>query len=389
MALVPFAYNWRSLFVRRSSTLLTVFSIGATVAAVSSVFALQAGFASLFLERGRTDLAVVLRFGASSEGQSAFTRETVDILTKGRPEFATDSDGQPLASAELYLAVRRRKTDGGETNVPLRGVQPATFAIQGDDIQIVDGRNFEPGADEVIVGERLVDRFPDTGLGDVLTLNLTPFRVVGVFRSKGAYASEIWGDVERLREALERPVYNRVIGVLKDGATVEELQTTLDADRRFGAQVFDERSYLTAQTGYLTGLFGILGNALLAIMGAGAIFTGLNAMYSSIAARGREVGILMSVGFRPFAIFVSFLLESGLIGLFGGIVGVLLVLPIDGLRTGTTNFQTFSEVAFSFRITPGVILRGLVTAIALGLIGGAFPAWRAARMEVTEALRRH
>lgn len=387
MAFVPLRYNVRSLLVRKSSTLLTVFSIAATVAAVASVFALQAGFSTLFLERGRDDLAVILRYGASSEGESAFTRRAIDILTKG-DEFAVDSEGRPLASAELYLAVRRQKTDGGETNVPLRGVQPATFAIHGADLEIVEGENFEPGSDEVIVGERLTDRFPDTGLGDVLTLNLTPFRVVGIFRSKGAYASEIWGDVERMREALERPIYNRVLGVLADGTSVEQVQERYDADRRVTAKVISEREYLTSQTAYLSGLFGFLGTALLVIMGAGAVFTGFNAMYSSIAARGHEVGVLLSVGFRPFAIFTSFLLEAGVLGLLGGVLGVLLVLPVNGLRTGTTNFQTFSEVAFSFRITPAVIVQGLVVAVVLGLLGGAVPALRAARMEVTEALRR-
>ena len=389
MALVPLTYNLRSLIVRRSSTLLTMFSIGATVAAVSSVFALQSGFQNLFLERGREDLAVILRTGATSEGESSLSRQIVDLLVKGSDEFALDENGKPLASAELYLAVRRRKKDGGETNVPLRGVEQQTFAIHGDALEIIDGENFTVGTDEIILGERLVDRFFDgPPVGETLMINVTPFRVAGVFRSKGAYASEIWGDVERLKEALERPVYSRVIGQLRDGVLAEQMQRRIDGDRRINAQVLTEQQYLEKQTGYLTGLFGLLGTALLVIMGGSAIFTGFNAMYSSIASRSSEVGILLSLGFRPFAIFTSFVFESAVLGLAGGALGVLAILPMSGLRTGTTNFQTFSEVAFSFEVTPGVMVNGLIVALVLGVLGGALPALRAARLEVTTALRR-
>ncbi|MBK8975518.1 MAG: ABC transporter permease [Planctomycetes bacterium] len=390
MAFVPIRYNWRSLFVRRSSTALTVVSIGATVAVLAAVLALQQGFATLLTERGREDVAVILRTGAGAESESGLSREDSELLIKESPEFAVDAEGRPLASAESYLAVRLRKTDGGETNVPIRGVQQGTFRVHGDDLRVREGgRNFAPGSDEVIVGWRIAERIRNCGLGDTLRLNLTPFKVVGLFEAPGAFESEVWGDAERILAALERPVYSRVIGVLRDGVTAADLQERLAADKRLSVKAVDERSYLSGQTEALSGVFLGLGIFLTLVMGLGAVFTGINAMYSSIAARTREVGILLSTGFRPFAIFVSFLLEAGFLGLLGGIVGVLMVLPLDGVQTGTTNFATFSEFAFSFRIT-GVVIGGAVAvAVALGVFGGALPAWRAARMEVTTALRRH
>jgi putative ABC transport system permease protein len=205
MAFVPLSYNVRSLRVRKASTVLTVFGIASTVAVLAGLLALQQGFAAMFAAQGREDLVVLLRPGAGSEGESAFGREDADILVKSVPEIAGDAEGRPLAAAELYLAVRRRKLDGGETNVPIRGVQPASFALRGGDVRVVEGRRFAPGTDEVIVGRALVDRIRSCRLDDVLVVNTTPFRVVGVFDSEGAFRSEIWGDADRLMEALDRP----------------------------------------------------------------------------------------------------------------------------------------------------------------------------------------
>jgi ABC-type antimicrobial peptide transport system permease subunit len=388
MSFVPVGYNVRSLLVRRASTLLAVFGIAATVAVLAGLISLQQGFATLFASGGRDDLAVVLRQGATSEGESAFSRTDVDLLVKETAEFAVGADGRPLASGEMYLAVRRRKLDGGETNVPIRGVQPRTFDIHGSDLRLAEGRRFEPGTDEVIVGRALADRIRDCGVGDVLVLNTTPFRVVGVFEGRGAFESEIWGDVDRLMEALERPMLNRVIGVLRPEADVEALSARLDSDRRVPSQAMTERAYLEGQTVGLSALFIGLGSFLALIMGIGAVFTGTNSMLSALAARTHEIGILLSVGFRPWAIFASFLLESVLLGLLGGLVGCLLVLPLQGLRTGTMNMQTFTEVAFAFRVTPTVLVTAVLFALALGLLGGALPAWRASRLTPTEALRR-
>ncbi len=388
MSFVPFSYNIRSLFTRKSTTLLTVFSIGATVAVLAGMLSLQQGFTTMFAERGREDLAVFLRPGADSEGNSAFPRDRVQILIKNTPEIQTVDYEQPLASAELYLAIRRLKVDGGETNVPIRGVQPMSFRIHGNDFRIVEGRMPALGADEAIVGRRLPDRIRNCRVGDELHINTGRFRVVGVFASKGGYESEIWGDADRLMAVLQRSVFNRVIAVLKDPADLPRLAERLKNDKQAPAKVLNEKVYLQNQTGMLSQAIALLGAFLGVIMGIGAVFTGTNAMLSALDARTHEIGILLSVGFRPWAVFVAFLLEAALVGLLGGLFGCLLVLPLNGVQAGTTNFATFSEVVFAFRTTPTVLLVAVLFSMSLGLLGGAIPALKAARLPPTAAMRR-
>ena len=388
MALVPLTYNLRSLRARWTASILTVLGIAATVAVLGGMLCLQQGFQALLTERGRTDLAILLRPGATSEGESGFGRERADYLLKASPEFAHDAGGKPLAAAELYLAVRRFKLDGGETNVPIRGVQPATFAIHGDDVTVIEGRRFEFGTDEVMVGQALVERIRDCHVGDVLVINTTPFRVAGVMRGRGAQSSEIWGDVNRMQEALQRPSFSRVIAKVKDDDAMAALTTRLVGDERVPAKVLSERDYLQSQTQMLSVTLAAVGILLAVIMGIGALFTGINSMLAAVASRTHEIGILRAIGFRGGAIFVSFVFEAVVLGLCGGVVGCLLLLPLHGVQTGTTNMQTFTEVAFGFKITPLVLGTSVLVACALGLLGGTFPAWRAARLRPTEALRR-
>ncbi|MBK8098458.1 MAG: ABC transporter permease [Planctomycetes bacterium] len=387
MALVPLRYNLRSLWVRSSSTLLTVCAIGATVAVLAGMLSLQQGFVTLFAERGRTDIAVFLRKGATSEGESGLTREQCAILTKEVAEVQKGDGDRPLASAELFLAVRRKKADGGETNVSLRGVEPLTFAIHGDDVGIVEGRNFQPGSDELILGEGLRARFPDLRVGETMQINVVPFKIVGIFAAKGGYRSEVWGDLDRLGEALQRPVRSRVIARVPEGTDLAAIQTRFADDLRVQPKVLTEAEYLTSQTQRLSLTFGILGGFLAFIMGIAAVFTGTNAMLAAISSRTHEIGILKALGFRPFAIFLAFQFEALLLGLLGGVLGCLAVLPLQGVETGTMN-QTFSEVTFAFRTTPAVMLNAVAFAAVLGLIGGAGPARRAAKMMPTTALRR-
>lgn len=403
--LVPISYNLRSLWVRRSATLLTVLGIASTVAVVSGVLALQQGFATLYSANGRDDIAVFLRPGAASEGESAFRRDLGLELIKRLPEIAAGPDGAPLASMECYLAVRRFRLGGDgtqETNVPIRGVQPATFDLRGEELRIVEGRRFEPGTDEIIVGRKLVDRIRNCQMGEVLTLNTTPFRVVGVFECAGPFESEIWGDLDRMLAALERYGPNRVIARMRPEAfgpaeNPAELgyETSLGAlaervknDTQVPAKVWTEREYMTSQTSALSVVLAFLGGFLGLVMGIAAVFTATNTMLSAIAARTHEIGILKAMGFRPFPILLSFLFEAILLGLAGGLIGGLASFAINGVQTGTTNFQTFTEVSFAFRVTPVVLGTAIGFSLALGLVGGLIPAWRAARMTPTEALRR-
>jgi ABC-type lipoprotein release transport system permease subunit len=387
MRLVPLSYNVRSLWVRRSATLLTILGLGATVAVVAGVQALQQGFETLFTQSGRSDVVIYLRPGASKETDSIIRPEAADTLIKTRPEIAVDGQGRPLASAEVFLAIRRNKVSGGETNVPIRGVQPAAFSLH-ESLEVVDGRRFEPGADEVIVGRKLSDRIENCRVGDVLTINVTPFRVVGVLDHDGPFVSEIWGDLDRIGAALERPSYSRVIARVRPGTDVAALATELENDKLTPSNVFREDDYLSNQTGMLSGAILVLASFLATVMGVAAVFTAANTMQAALAARTREIGILQSIGFRPLPIFAAFLFEALLLGLCGGVLGCLLVLPLNGVETGTTNWDTFTEIAFAFRITPSVLVSAVVYSLLLGLFGGAIPAWRASRMRPTESLRR-
>ena len=388
MRSIAFSYHLRSLFVRRSATLLTVLGIGATVAVVSGVLALQQGFERLYADSGREDLAVFLRPGATGEGDSIFDRDRGRRLQDTVPEIAVDADGQPLASMECYLAVRRFRITGGETNVPIRGVQPATYAIRGDELELVEGRRPEPGSDEVFVGSALVDRMRGCQVGETLQINTTPFRVVGVFRSEGPSNSEIWGDLDRIMAALERSSPSRVLAKLRPGADLEALAARLADDKVVPAKVLTERESLTSQTEILSATLRFLGGFLGLIMGVAAVFTATTTMLAALADRTQEIGILLAAGFRPWGIAMGFLFESLLLGLLGGLAGFVMVLPINGIETGTTNFQTFTEVAFGFRVTGQVFLVAVAFALALGLIGGGLPAWRAAHLKPVEALGR-
>jgi putative ABC transport system permease protein len=389
MALVPLSYNARSLAVRWSSTLMTVVSIGATVAVVAGVLALEQGFSTLFKEAGREDVAVLLRPGATNEGMSGITRAKTDVMIKTLEEFATDPQGRPMAAAEMYLAVRMHKLGGGETNVPIRGVQPMSFEIVGEGLRVIEGRRFRQGTDEVIVSDKLGRRIRGCVLGEVIRINTTPFEVVGVFESDGPYGSEIWGDVDRLADALNRPVFNRVVGVVREGVDIEAFAERLKEHDTVPAMVQSERAYLAAQTRALSAILNVLGGFLAVVMGIAAVFTATNTMQAALAARSHEIGILLSVGFRPLGVFLSFMFEALLLGLLGGAVGVLIVWPLNGIETGATNFDSFTEVAFAFRLTPRVLVSAVVFAVGLGLCGGALPAWRAARLNPVDALRRH
>lgn len=390
MALVPFGYNAKSLLVRGGGTALTLLSIAATVGVLAFMLCMQQGFARMVEERGREDLAVFLRPGATSEGESAFTRERGLIVQKEVPEIATAPDGTPLAGLEVFLALSLEKTTGGKTNVPIRGVQPVSYAIHGDDVRIVEGRKPAIGTDELIVSTTIMDRIANCHPGDVLVLNLTPFRIVGTFAARGSYASEIWGDLDRLQAALQREEFSRVLAVLKPGVQAKDLDARLKDDVRVPAKVQSEREYLAAQTGDLSGMLIFVGGFLAVVMGIGAVFTGTNAMLASIGSRTHEVGILLATGFRPTAIFVAFLFESALLGLVGGLIGcaVVLLVSLFGMEIATTNFTTFTQVVFGFRFTWQVLAAAVAFSLLLGVVGGTLPALRAARMTPTQALRR-
>jgi putative ABC transport system permease protein len=384
----PWAYPWRSLLVRWQSSLFSAVGIAMTVAVLCGVFALRLGLAELLTTTGEEDVVVYMRVGATSEGESGIPLDRVQKYVKERPEVLLDERGRPLAAGETYLALYLPRRDGsGEANVPLRGVEDASFAIQGEKIRVLEGRRFSPGADEVIVGRPLVSRVAGCEVGGMLRINVTPFRVVGVFEHDGAYGSEIWGDVDRLAAALERPIRQRVVAKLGPGWSAERVAEDLEGHKELAAKVQSERAYFASQT-RLVDILQYLGAFLTIVLGVAAVLGATNTMLAAVGARTREVGILRAMGFGRFAILVAFLIEAALIGLVGGLAGAVLVLPLDGIETGTMNWNTFTETAFAFRVDAKLLATAVVIAVLLGLVGGLFPAWRASRLQPVEALRR-
>lgn len=384
---IPLAYSLRSLAVRRSATALSALGIALTVAVFGGVFALRKGFRDLYRPRGEESLAIYLRRGATSEGESGLQREDVEILIKERPEIARDTSGEPLAAAESYLAVYMDLTLGGRTNVPLRGVQPQSIALHGDRFRLVEGRVIQFGADEVMVGQRLTERIRDCQFGGTIRLNTTEFRVVGVFDIAGAEGSEIWGDANRMLDALDRPIFQRVVARVNPGTDFEAVNRSLDLEKRMSVKAMSEQEYLAGQSSGLGIALDYLGTFLTAIMSVASITGAMNTMLAAVAGRTHEIGILLALGYSRVSVFLAFLLESVVLGAAGGIAGILLLLPLDGLRTGAMNFNTFTDVSFAFTVTPQEMSVAFAIAIATGVVGGVVPAAIAASRKPVNALR--
>lgn len=386
---IPFVYNLRNVQQRPVATLTTAIGVGLTVSIFIGALALAAGFRASLTSTGSPNNAIVLRKGADSEISSGVSREAVNIL-RAHPAVAAGSDGRPLATADLVVIVNKDRIGlQGSSNLSVRGVDPNGIAVRAN-IQILPGgRNFTPGTDEIIVGRRIASRFANCAVGDRIVLQQRSFTVVGHFGAGGsAFESEIWGDAAVLGPAVGREnMFQTVTFRMKDPAGFAALKTELEKDPRLQVQIKRERDFYAEQSELFTGLVTGIGVFITLIMAIGAIFGAANTMYATIGSRTREIATLLVLGFRPGAIMVSFLVESVLICLLGGVIGCLLALPINGIATSTTNFQSFSEVGFAFKVTPQALLAGLVFSALLGLVGGFFPARRAAKQTPARALR--
>ncbi|MEE8142686.1 MAG: ABC transporter permease [Planctomycetota bacterium] len=384
---LPLNYSLRNIAVRRASTLLTALGIAMTVAVFAGIFSLHNGFHQLYRPRGSKNLGIYMRPGATSEGESLLGRALTEILIKERPEVSRDGEGRPLAAAEMFLAVYMKKTTGGVTNVPLRGIQPASLKIHEEGLKLVDGRWLNFGSDEIVVGEPLTERMRDCRIGDTLRLNMTPFKVVGVFRHDGAYGSEVWGDADRMMRALDRSFFQRVVAQVQPDTEFTVLDEELRSDPRTPVKLLSEREYLEQQTNAFGIGLKVLAGFLTVIMGIAAVLGAMNTMIASVASRTHEIGVLLAIGFQRRSIFLTFLVESALVGLIGGALGLLLVLPFNGIETGAMNWNTFTDVTFAFQLSPALVGMSFTLAFLLGLIGGVLPAVRAAMLKPIDALR--
>ncbi len=383
---VPVRYHLRSLAVRKTATALTVLAVGFSVAILVLVLSLARGFEIALADTGRTDNVILLRKGATSEGESGVSRDTARILL-ARPEIASGADGRPLATGEMYAGVSLPRDSGGSTNVAMRGTVPWTLELR-DGVGVVEGRMFRAGTEEVVVGRRLVGRVKGCRLGGSVEYAGRAMPVVGIVDAGGgAPDSEIWGDVEVLLQVFQRGGFSSVFLRLRDPGGLPALEKALEADPRLQTKGVAERDYYRQQAGPQSRFFRIMAYFLASIMAVGAVFGSTNTLLASIAGRTREIGTLLAMGYLPRHVLLGFLLEALAIGLLGGVVGVAMAWPVNGMATGTINWISWTESAFSFAITPGVVFEAVFFAGIVGVVGGLVPAVRAASLPPTLALR--
>lgn len=385
---IPLVYNVRSVLNRPVSTLTTAVGIGLTVAIFVGALALAEGFKASLVATGSPDNALVLRKGADSEISSAVTLEAASII-RAHPQVATGPDGRVQASAEMVVVVNKPRLGiEGSSNVTVRGVDPASVATRAR-LDVVEGRMFAPGSDEIVVGHRIAKRFQNCEIGDKLRFEQRDFTVVGHFEADGsAFESEIWGDAAVLMPAMHREgAYQTLVFRMKDPARFDQIKKELESDPRLQIQVKRESKFYADQSELFTAIITVLGSFITAIMAVGAIFGAANTMFANVSSRTREIATLLVLGFRPWAVALSFLFESVLISVTGGVIGCLIALPVNGITSSTTNFQSFSEQAFRFQVTPGIMVTALVFSALLGVIGGLFPALRAANQPIARTLR--
>lgn len=383
---IPLKYNFRSLFVRRVSTAMTVLSIALVVAVFVGVMALATGLEMALVTTGDPLNVLVRRRGSDSELSSFISREAFQAM-RFLPGVQMNADGTPIASGEIVVVINLPKRGEQKgSNVTIRGVSPVGLALRPQ-LHIVEGRLFQPGLREVIVSRRISERFEHTSLGDRLRFGKGEWKVVGIFDAGNtAFDSEIWTDVNQLASDYHRESFSSVLLRATDEAAVKEIINRIENDRRYNLLAQPEVEYYEEQT-KAAGPIKLLGMFIAIVMGIGACFAAMNTMYAAVTYRTREIATLRVLGFKRGSILLSFLTESLLLALIGGLIGCVLVLPIHGITTGTANWQTFSEIAFAFRITPELLLWGMSFAALMGLFGGIFPARQAARQSPAAALR--
>ena len=382
---IPLKYNLRNLVVRRVSTLMTIGAIALVVAVVVALMALANGLNSALKTTGSPENVLVLRQGSQTETSSGVTKEAFQII-QTLPGIARDREGKPMASAEGVIIVNLPRRSGESTNVTLRGVSETAFAMRPA-VKLVAGRMFRPDIGEAIVSRTVAGRFSNAELDQTLQLGKRSFAIVGVFDAGGtAFDSEIWSSINDVADAFDRNGYSSVLVRAENVATRDQLVNRIEAEQRLKLEAKPELKYYEEQTSTSGPIRG-LGIFVAIVMGVGACFGGMNTMYAAVAHRTREIGTLRALGFSKLSILTSFVIESMILALIGGVIGCLLALPVNGIATGTMNFRTFSEVAFSFRITPDLLVSALIFSLVLGFIGGLLPSRLAARMPITRALR--
>jgi len=385
---IPISYNLRNLKMRKGLTIMTALGIGLTVTTAIFLMALLAGLQRAFVSSGTPLNVMVMRKGSTSELSGGFTADNLQTL-KTLPGIAQDSHGEPMVSGEWIVAIVLPRADGsGEVNVTVRGMMPDGLELRNARLMPGQGRWFTPGQREVVVSESIHKRFGHANLGDTLQFGKGSWTVVGIFNGGGSsYESEIWGDVNQMASDFNRQgAFGSVYLRATDPIAAEALKNRVSDDQRLKLDGILESEYYARSTSNGQAI-KFIGWIVAVIMAVGSSFAAMNTMYAAVAYRSREIATLRVIGFTRPSILTSFIFESVTLSLLGAVLGVILMLPFNGMTTGTQNQITFSEVVFSLQMTPLVVLYAFIFAVIMGLVGGIAPAWQAARQDILTSLR--
>jgi len=385
---IPVVYNFRSVRERWLSSLVAVFGIAGTVGVFIAMLSLAHGFQATLVSSGSASNAIVLRAGSGTELSGSLPLDQVKVL-QDKPGVARGSSGPLVTPEVVVVAAFPLISTGTDANVQVRGVSAKALEVRNN-VKIVQGRFFQPGLAELVVGRNVDRTYAGLALGDSVKFGGGTWRVVGVFDAGGsAFDSEVWCDAPVLNQVYHRPEnsFQSATVHLTSPDALQQLKDSVSADPRMNVDVSSELDYYAKQSTVLTQVIQILGGFIAIVMGIGAVFGALNTMYSAVAERSREIATMRALGFGAGSVVFSFMIESLLIACVGGALGCLAALPVNGITTGALNFQTFSHLAFAFKITPVLLAAGMIFAVVMGLVGGLPPAIRAARRPVASALR--
>ena len=384
---IPFSYSFRNLWTRRLTTVLTASGMALVVFVFASILMLSAGLTKTLVDTGSPDNVVVIRKGSASEVQSSIDRQQASIV-ETEPEVAFGAKGRRLLAKEMLVLINLPKRGTDKTSqVVIRGIQPESLLLRPQ-VKLVQGRMPRAGSSEIMAGTSIARRFRGGGVGEHLRFGMRDWTVVGIFDAgNSAFSSEIWGDADQLMQAFRRPVYSSVIFKLADSSAFDAVKKRIESDPRLTLEARRETKYYADQSEMMAKFLRILGMSLTVIFSIGAIIGAMITMYSAVSNRTGEIGTLRALGFQRGSILAAFLMESLLLGLVGGCIGLFFASFLQLFTISTLNFQTFSELAFSFTLTFEIFYKSLLFSLIMGFVGGVLPAFRAARKNIVEALR--
>ncbi|MGH8671652.1 MAG: ABC transporter permease [Burkholderiales bacterium] len=384
---IPVIYSTRNFANRKLTALLTASGMALVVYVYATVLMLTEGLEKTLVETGSYGNVVVIRRSSETEIQSGIEREQAAIVAS-LPEIARGSNGGALISKEVVVLINLPKRDSDKpSNVTIRGLSGIGLELRPQ-AKVVEGRMFAPGSSEIVTGRSIAQRFQGGGIGETLRFGMRDWTVVGVLDSGGSsFDSEIWGDADQMMQAFRRQGYSSTVFRLSEPGAFEAVKKTIEDDQRLTLEAKRESVFYAEQSEVMAKFIRILGGVLSAIFSIGAIIGAMITMYASVANRTHEIGTLRALGFDKTSILSAFLLESLLLGLTGGVAGLILASLMQVLSISTMNWQTFAELAFTFTLTPAIVVESLIFALAMGLLGGFLPALRAARMNIVDALR--